>query len=66
MSYLKDPEMYLISASSKIISKARCEPKHAKQSPKNKAPGTLHFSDVVQISDTAELVTSWKGEIKSS
>jgi hypothetical protein len=35
------------------------------QSPKNKAAGTLDFKDVVQISNTIKLVTSWKREIKS-
>lgn len=36
------------------------------QVPKNKTLGTLHFNDVVQISNAGKLITSWKREIKSS
>lgn len=33
---------------------------------KNKAPGTLDFNDMVQISNAVKLITSWQREIKSS
>lgn len=34
------------------------------QVPENKTPGTLHFNDVVQISNAGKLITSWKRKLK--
>lgn len=64
-SYRKDQKKYLISETSEIISKVRCDAKYTTQLPNTKTPGTLDFNDMVQISHAVKPITLWKREIKS-